>query len=810
MNNFKLEYRSLLDEEKLIIFGKAINKFNTLPILKASSAENYYEMYRRLYNNEEVLIPEFINEEEPIRLYIFHEHFSSSTYFKPIKETTTAIPINYASNVYAKYSINSVLTPAISNMTSLFYSTEQPASHRLYQNVNIDYSSIIDTIKSGMFLNLYHGKVISAVSFKAMLKSVNCFDAYRIKNVGNLPKEELEQLYNNITFNLPSSIIKKFITEPVKLPDKFVSSTVDYLLYTKSAVQGLAASFDTSTLSNNCIVIAPDFINLSGFAYTNNTSYVLFGNGPKSPLGQNKASNFTNALDNILTQGIVKNNTSLSDLFSFNTSEHGYYGATANGSFVFLNEDNMEINETLLNCGIQEYVELDKEFINSLKQIYLDRADAVVSTTFKEKFKKEEFAIKRESVLSGLASVNKRYIPLKNGDKKLLVMTKTSMAKEAARKMSITRKITNAVEPVIDMAIRLFAMRDFELGYADNASAFPTTTARAFNSTYTDSYNKIITEHPEYKTWFDLRKEEFKKQSSNGVAKTAASVISDLYADVVYTGTPFWCFFQSVNGYRNTFCHITQRQQETLIFTYITSLMIEAFSGYLDYNKFSGYFSPSSGLLNLYNLTNTLYHKGDYAEFRPELAYLKQEGHYHRGSGKQLHYIYSNNFIGVDQAQSDEIERNRNLDYISLSNCYIPANSAFTFGQDVLDSFITLKKAKTFSDYFIWFKSVRPELDNIISSKLKDDYFIMETTKIFLEQSELLFEELVKVELPYIPKEEVKKRGRKPKATTAAVSEEIVDESETEELLEGEENGGSLTVQSAIGAGSTESINEQS
>jgi len=799
MNDFKLEYRSLLEEEKLLLFGKHIVKTYPFPVLKSLNTENYYKLFERLYAGEPITIPEFSDIETPIRVYIFHENAAGSKALAKFSEKIN-VPETTA---YAKYKVNELLTPSIVHTVSLFNTTcnfTDPV--QVYHNVNIRYTELIDTIQSGMFLSLYKGRVISAVSYKSLADTCSKFNVYQVRAGQPLTNEEARKLYHTLMFNLPTVLVDKVITEKLIIPNEILTNTLDYLSSFKTFVDALALPFESEAFMYNSITIAHDFINMNGFAYMNKSSYVLFGVSQKSPLSDNKSSDFTNALDDMLYHNTLSKDKSTSTIFNFynNRTERGW-GASANGSFIFLNEDNLETSRTLLAAGTQEYVELDKDFIDALKQIYVDRKDSLISNTLRERFKKEEFAIKRESFLSGLCSMNKRYIPLKNKDKKLLVLTKTSLAKEAARKMAITRKISIAMEPIIDMAIRILAMRDFDIGILNKRDAFPCNASRAFGFEYATTGTVLEGLHPEYRTWFDLRKEEFKKIASTGINTTTKRVITDLYDDVVYSGSPFWMLFNTVQKpyYRNGFADTSTDQKEKLILSYMISLFSSLFDDQTFTHAIKGYFSPASGLLDFNALANTLYYNSCYCKFKPELKYLERTNHSNHITGKQLHYLYVNNLLGVDQEQVDDVDRGKNSEYSSAGAVFVPANSGFTFSQDALDTFITLKKCKNFTDYYAWFKKLRPTLDSILSTTITDDYFTLETVKLFFDQSEEIFESLTKLEEKYIPKEEVKKRGRKAKVAIVAT---------TTEPLEGEEDGGSTSVQSAAGTASTGNFDE--
>jgi len=777
MGNFKLDYRVLLEDEIMLLFGRDVVKRLKTPALKVKSVENYFELFQELHAGSEIILDDFLTVETPLKVYIYCDIPAGS---KCLDERSRSNTIYNTPIVYSSYCVNSLFMPALSKISSIFYeNVGGNTACDMYSAANFKYSSLLETIHSGMFLNIYKGRVISASSYRTLHNLALAVNSYMLRNnsLAQATPDEATDVYNNLSFNVPTEVVKKYVEEPLKVPTDLINSTNEYLSTYRLNMSSLSNSFDW-TQDNASITVSADYVNLNGFAHINNTAYVLFGNGNQSPLNTNGngTSNFSNAIDEAL-----RSTMNTSALFSLAQSSRSY--GSGGNSFVFLNENNLDTTKLTRACGVQEYVEINKEFVDSLKQIYADG-----NTQDIEKFRKAEFALKRESVVSDTEVINNRYIPLKNKDKKLLVLTKTSLAKQAARKMAITRKITAAVMPVIDMAVRLFMLRDFELGFTDTKYGFPVQSRFIFNHSHQDTGNKYFTDNPTLLTSFDKQKEASVKLIQTKADAIASTVISSLYTDVNYEGTPFWDILNNISSsigyYRGNFSSFTLQKQENMVFAFT---LLDLSNTFARTGKYcigaSDYFSPSSGLINIVNLTTTVYKRSHTASFRPELAYLKYQGYGDNATGKHLHYLYSNNFIGTDQQQADEIERLRNEDYIHICNYFTNATSAFSFQQDALDTFVTLKKCKTLTDYYTWFKVIHPTLKSINKDVLeKDEYAVYHGVDFFLETCDKIFESLVKLEEPFIPKEEVKKRGRKAKTTAATVAVTVDEEVSAEPI----------------------------
>jgi len=336
--------------------------------------------------------------------------------------------------------------------------------------------------------------------------------------------------------------------------NEFIKNPSTYLRYQKSTtVTDLASLYSWASDSGTDLVIADSYLKLNGYYSFNNKKYIGLANTWCSPIherssGQGSSSSrFTEAFETYLYSPKINTN----QLFGFTSSGSNSY-ASNNGSFIFVNEDRTELSVAEEICGLPELVELDKEFLTSVSDILeeakQDPATDLKSSTGIDKIRKREFAIKREALVSESAASNSRYITLTSSDGKLFILTKTSKAKEAARKMAITRKITAAVQPVIDMAIRIFAATDFETGISTSRYRFPFSSKRLFDLNANDPMPVM-----NLNTFNDSLIHARKSFSSHNQT-CASNTINDIYKVVNYTGTPFANWHPSpCSGYKSGF-----------------------------------------------------------------------------------------------------------------------------------------------------------------------------------------------------------------------------------------------------------------
>ena len=798
MGNFQLQYRHLLKDEKIILFGR---NAENIPAIQALDVENYLAFLEAVYNGEELSFPEITTD--TATMYVYCDLPAGSLdLFKVSKEPGLHNKVYDTPMSFVNYTMNSLFIPVVNKAISVISDTPYDASitpNMLYSSVNIRYSPLSDTLLSGMFITLCKGTVVSVASFAAFKSHIAAIDTYTYPNfVDEATETELQEVYAQLHFDVPASVLPD-----INIPAKFINSVSNLV----SKKQLLVSTFsDNLNWCNNNIVIAAKYISFSGFLLHNETPYLTIDACNTSPFAYGGNASLSNTFDQLMTA--LKNSekttqfvlNSIGKFYAF--SGNHSYEMNGGQSFVFLNSDNLTSTTATRSCGVPERIELNKDFFDSVRDIYKDNEDLLANNQeARLKARKTEFSHKKESVISETDTWNRRYISLKNKDKKLLVYTKTSLAKEAAKKMAITRKISTAISPVVDMAIRLLSVRDFQTGLeeTDRKMLFPITTSLTYSqpkgagTAYLKSNNLVDA----FNTKHDAALLAFSKINK----KLSSDVISSLYTDTSYEGTPFWECLKTVPNattYKANFTHIGQSNQEAQVFSYAASYYLMFFNQFLydGAKPYSNYFSPFSGNIDLIKLGQTLYFNSKDAKFKSGLEFLANRQYSNNLTGKQLYYFYNNNFISADQGLYDEIDKRKNDEYVYLTNSSTPALSSFSCSQEALDSFTALKKSKTFTDYSAWFKTIKPTLETINKDTFEaDEYAIFKVNSFLLNTYESMLDELSLQETPYLPKEEPpKKRGRKAAEAIAILLEPnpptVATETETDvaDTLIGEKN----------------------
>jgi hypothetical protein len=576
-------------------------------------------------------------------------------------------------------------------------------------------------------------------------------------------------------------------TELVKYtPDsKFVNNTQSFLMNQKAefadTFQSLFQWSRSTANGSQAMVIAPGYIKVNGYYKFKDKQYMGMTWSNTSPMTESFGYSPIGALTANFEKYLFdneKDGTKLGGMYSFTDSGNVYRGSSNHGSFLIVNKEAISTAPIRVHSAVPEFIELDREFFDNIYQLVKDEKAAGNSLTTEddwEKFRKREFAIKREGYLSVSEAQNSRYITIQNSDSKLFVLTKTSKAKEAARKMAITRKITAAVAPVVDMAVRIFAACDFETGYLDSDYKFPISSRSTFDATY----NQIITNN--LMDALDSRIATASKQFVTENIKTASEVVKKIYDTISYDGNPFFDWHPletQARTYRNQFTQLSVADQEKQVLSYLYGSMKMAFIS----NELSNLFSPSSGQLNFIALGRNLYSNAKLGNFPTELSALNGTNYSYRSTysftGKQCYHMYANNFIGEDEQLSKSIETHKNDDYIYVTTNLVTATTAYTFSQAGIDTLNALKKCKTFKDYQTWFDGVKPELETRLKDDLlKQDTAVLKATYLLLNHFQHLLTQLAINEAPYLPKEEEKKpRGKKKKEEEVAEEEDVIEE----------------------------------
>ena len=455
MDNFKLSYRPLLRAEKVILFGKAAG--DRISAIKLLDIENFISLFDVIYNGDEVVLPEF-SEFETASVYAYCD-IPVNALIRERKDTY-GIPIHYT-----KYLANTFLMPFVNKAISpiLTKPIEECCASHMYSAVGIHYDSLFDTILGNMFINTYKGRIISISSLDVFRNQLYATNNYSVRTNSLLGEsvKNLNEIYSYRTFAVPTSVVEDTLGKVPKIPGDLTAKS-EAFLQLKQTLCGYFTEMNASHPNN--IVIGKQFLQLRGFTYFNDSIFTTIDSYGQKPFSINGNPTFSNQIDELMSNLQLATDKkilpirvlqSLGSVYSF-VGPHSL-PQSCSQAFVFLNSANLATSSLMRDCGLSELIEITPEFIDELRDAY---ADIVTSSDFDTRLKnrKAEFAHKKESIVDELEVLNNRYMPIRNKDKKLLILTKTSLAKEAARKTAITRKISNAVSPVIDMAIRLFAL----------------------------------------------------------------------------------------------------------------------------------------------------------------------------------------------------------------------------------------------------------------------------------------------------------------------------------------------------------------
>lgn len=806
METYSVTSRILSLEEKTILFGNKLAR--SVTAVKALDLDNYLGIFKAMHDGLSINISCLEDRKGFDRIYIYCDLPVGSRYFNDINNRYNGN--EFRSRIYdvptelVKNECNSFLIPIIKDALSVFdINLVNQAPQAFYNAVNSNYHTTLETLLAGCFLNMHDNTCVSIATYGSIFDLCQHMDLRGLSNKTNADFLDADTQYTwyYSHFLVPPEIGKLIVDyTPSK---EFASSLFQYFTnHNKTFVTDFMSLFNWSTTYGSraqSIVIAPGYIKYNGYSKINDKQYMTLGWLGHSPLMENiggtQSSSLTVAFEDYLnnsTNSIPGSSiTGVSSLFAFNDSTCSVRYGSNRGSFVFLNKKAISTSSLRAYSNVPEFVELDKEFIKSIRQIFLDERENDKTKDF-DTIRKREFSIKRETLLVPEEVENSRYITLRSCDSKLFVLTKTSKAKEAARKMAITRKITVAVQPVIDMAIRIFAASDLEVGMTEPELKFPLNCLAFYDSTV--STLSKDSKHLNYLESAILKVTPGYQKLNES---TAADVVKSLYITQNYDGTPFLDWRPSTYTRSNgSYSLKPDSEQRDAVLGYAYGYFIYTLG---DTPQYTGLYSPSSGMLNLPGLGYNIYSCARSAKFPPELQGMATSNSYYGRpslTGIQLHYLYSNNFIGDNQELSDAIELRKKDNWISLPTNLVTATTAFTFSQDALDTFSTLKKCRSLKDYSNWFNKVKP----ILQARLTDvicvnDPFANKVSLLILAHFGDLLERLATHEAPFLPKEEVKATRKKKDAETEA-SDEDSDNKETKEtstailaVIKGEVNG---------------------
>jgi hypothetical protein len=798
MSEYTVTSRILSSEEKIILFGKKVAQTHTA--VKATDLDNYLGLFRAMYEGQPINIPGLEELKGLHRVYIYCDLPVGSRYYNESLNKYNGEPRTEVYGVpiqYTKTEINDFLIPLLKEAAHPFEgitSESYKNASSVYESVHSGYNILMETILGGCFINTFNGKPISIATFPAIHSLYNSMNWSQLGGTSadlSLEKDAQASWYYT-QFLVPSEIGKDLVDYS---PDsKFLKMTQPFLMGQKNEFADTFQSlFNWNAGSGSQgMVIAPGYLKMNGYYKFNDKQYMGISWSGNSPMTESFGFSPAGLLTSNFEQYLFntdKDASKLSGMYSFTDINSRYRSAGSNrGSFLIVNKDAISTSPIRVHSAVPELIELDKDFFDNISQIVKDErasGNLLGSSDAIEKFRKREFAIKREGYLSVSEAQNSRYITIQNSDSKFFVLTKTSKAKEAARKMAITRKITAAVAPVVDMAVRIFSACDFETGYLDQDFKFPISS----KSTFDANYSQIMT--TTLMSALDSRINIAVKSYTTENIKNAAEVIKKIYETINYDGNPFFDWHPAetqTRTYRNQFLQLNAQEQEKQILGYLYGTMKVAFAT----NELSNLFSPSSGQLNFVSVGYNIYSNAKFGKFPTELATLSATHYNYRSTysftGRQCYHIYMNNFIGEDEALTKSVEMRKNDDYLGVTTNFVTASTAYTFSQAGLDTLTALKKCKTFKDYQTWFDGVKPELESRLTTLLVQDLAVRKATILMLDHFQHLLTQLAINEANYLPKEEKKVRGKKKKEEEA----EAEDDTSIEEVVPNETDAAAI------------------
>jgi hypothetical protein len=543
----------------------------------------------------------------------------------------------------------------------------------------------------------------------------------------------------------------------------------------------IGSPFLSSTMfswsKNIYFVVSNKYLRLNGFVLNNEIPQVaLSWSRYNDDLTTNAytASKFVNTVSSHVQSFIC---SSASDGFNglSNLFVHGQIGGVDIGYYypknriMSFNKESLEISYKpyLKEVQYSEHINIDT-FLGELRDAYL-----VSSEKSTEAYLKQEFKLNPEPLSTEADFNSSRYEVVKSSDHKMMFATKTSLAKEALKQTKISRKITETCSPVVSFIVNLFAACDLE---------FPGTTRSAALCTYSKSYTgytdttwSVIS--PEVKVVYDNFINAFRQELASKTTSICTTLVDDLYKNFK-TPTILNNFnnYQSVSnigsvryGMTTLRSHSALEDQKTSVCFYLFKLMVNEFN--------CTTFSPSSNMLNYLSLGSKMYKNIEYAGVPKSLGLNTSNN---RFTGDMFYHYYTNNFISISETIDKQIESGKSGGYAYVSEHQVPISTCFNWSQEASDCYGLLKKCKTFTDYYNWYKNLYATVQNRIATVIMPEDEIGATALTNIAYAYLtVLEGLSVAETKYLPAP--KSKGRKKKLTTTKDSSEESEEPTTEE-----------------------------
>ncbi|MCI4435595.1 MAG: hypothetical protein JHC33_02120 [Ignisphaera sp.] len=765
--------RELTSDEQYILYGKPAS--NDMTYFKADSFQMLVDLMEAVYNGETVYLPLAPKNN---CMYLFydipvgtkHYFYNLSSYStEPFRNT-----IGETSTEEIKYRLNNFLLPKIiKGLSSIDTNNKCPeVKHNpknYYATVGVAYNLLAEFFSGGLFVNTEGSRVISITSglakskMQELLFSTNKLVETFKSNSVSLSEDARKEQIGWYTYCLPTDVQKRVALQKMsEIGSPFLSSTM----------------FNWS--KNIYFVVSDKYLRLNGFVLNNEIPQVALSWSQHSvDLTTNTyiASKFVNTISSHVQSFIC---SSASDGFNLlsNLFLHGQIGGVDIGYYypknniMSFNKESFEIiYKPYLNAvQYSEHINIDT-FLGELRDAYLVSAEKNT-----EAYLKREFKLNLEPLSTEADFNSSRYEVVKSSDHKMMFVTKTSLAKEALKQAKISRKITETCSPVVSFIVNLFAACDLEFP-GTNRSAALCTYSRAYTGCLNTAWSTIA---PEVKAVYDNFIGAFRQELATKTTSICSPLVDELYKN--FTSPTILGNFNnylSVSNITKTIrygmntlhSHTTVEDQKPSVCFYLFTLMVNEFNYTV--------FSPSSNMLNYLSLGSKMYKNIEHAGVPKSLGLNTSNN---RFTGHMFYHYYTNNFISISETIDKQIESGKSSGYAYVGEHQVPISTCFNWSLEASDCYGLLKKCKTFTDYYNWYKNLYATVQNRIATVIMPEDEIGATTLTNLAYAYLtVLEGLSTAETKYLPVPKVKGRKKKLTTTTTDDSSEESEEPTTEE-----------------------------
>lgn len=768
-SDFILSGRELTDEEQHILYCTE-GAHDNMSFFKVDSFLCIVKLLESVFAGNTVTLP--IAPKNNC-MYLFYDLPAGTKYFLYDLLSYGNTPRNQIGDMSLyeiKYLLNSFFIPKILAGCSMIdpnitNNTEDIIARTIYSAVNIDYELLADIISAGLLVMTDGTKVISVCSgrSKSLLTTHianNCQKLQVERSI--LTQEEQREQDLWVMYGLPSDAQHRCTVESVKPADSYTADLI------------LSPSI-FSWMKETYIVISNKYIRLNGFVLNDGIPQLAITNAAsfydKSGSSLIAAvATLSGHIERLICSQASTSFSAATNMFNAGSISGLIFSWSYKNSIVSLNKETMEVmyKYYLRSVLYSEHISLNNGILGDMHSAFLSASDT-------SNYTKTEFKQKIEPCATEKELNSPRYDTIKTSDHKLMFLSKTSKTKEGLKQARISRTITDACSSVVTYAVELFAASD--LVHPGNRAAAISTYSRSmtgFITTKLSNFDAEVLEH-------------FYTQVNNFNCELLAmtSSLAKTYMNSLYTNFDSCNMLTSLNGYPSMDSAVTDY-----------SWRAQSFSSYdkIDQKKYvfgklfkgtalafnTSVFSPSSSALDLPILARHMYINAAFGNM-PATLVANITSASGQITGTQFHYFYTNNFISLSDTMDKLVEDNKQntyFPYTPYTERSTPISSCFTWSQPAADAWAAIKKCKTFTDYFNWYKSIYVSLQNIVDTVVKPDdeigaYILSQLAVSYLT----VLEGLSVAETPYLPAKKPSKKKTAVNVPKAIATEEISDTS---------------------------------